>query len=316
MIAKEDISFLSKSREDQIHASIWLPELSRGEKPKCILQIIHGMQEYIERYDELAKYFAKKGFVVCGEDHLGHGKSVENGGTYGYFCEKEPEKVLVEDSHSLTMIMKNRFPSVPYVVLGHSFGSFITREYISRFGNELNAVIVQGTGYPNDAKVFAGKILAHIQFAVFGGYHRASLLNKIAFSGYLSRIKNAKTSSDWICTDDEIVSEYIKDPLCTFIFTVNGFLTMSRLLESVNDKERMALIPKTLPILVTAGKEDPVGGYGKQVESLYNVYKNEIGLNAELKLYDNMRHEIHNEIGKEKVFENHFKWICEKANIN
>ena len=120
-IKKESLFYQSADGIDKIHASIWTPE---GE-PRAILQIIHGMQEYIDRYDELARFFAGHGFVVCGEDHLGHGESVADGKSYGYFCKQDPEKVLPEDSHQLTLMMKDRYKGLKYIVLGHSFGSLL-----------------------------------------------------------------------------------------------------------------------------------------------------------------------------------------------
>lgn len=300
-IKKETLFYQSADGIDKIHASIWTPE---GE-PRAILQIIHGMQEYIDRYEELAQFFASHGFVVCGEDHLGHGESVEDGGSYGYFCKKDPEKVLPEDSHQLTLMMKERYKGLKYVLLGHSFGSFITREYLARFGSDIDAAIISGTGYQPESVAKSGLLVARIQKLFLGDRHVAKFLDKISFGSYLSRIENPKTPSDWLSYNEESVAAYRGDPWCTFTFTINGFETLARLLLLVGDKKRMKLIPGDLPILLSAGREDPVGDYGKGVEQLYNVYKDEIGLNVSLKLYDHMRHEIHNEPERLKVYEDY-----------
>jgi len=305
MVKKENLYYQSADGIDKIHASIWTPE---GE-PRAILQIVHGMQEYIDRYEEFAQFLAGNGFVVCGEDHLGHGESVSSSGTYGYFCKKDPQNVLPEDSHQLTLLMKERHKGLKYVIFGHSFGSFITREYLQRFGSDVDLAILSGTANQPKGVAAGGLLVARCQKLFLGDRHVAKSLDKISFGSYLSKIDNPKTPSDWLSYNEESVAAYRKDPWCTFTFTINGFETMARLLLLVGDKERMKNIPKNLPILLAAGKEDPVGNYGKGVEELYNIYKNEIGLNVFIKLYDHMRHEIHNEPGRQEVYKDYLEFI-------
>jgi len=305
MVKKENLYYQSADGIDKIHASIWTPE---GE-PRAILQIVHGMQEYIDRYEEFAQFLAGNGFVVCGEDHLGHGESVSSSGTYGYFCKKDPQNVLPEDSHQLTLLMKERHKGLKYVIFGHSFGSFITREYLQRFGSDVDLAILSGTANQPKGVAAGGLLVARCQKLFLGDRHVAKSLDKISFGSYLSKIDNPKTPSDWLSYNEESVAAYCKDPRCTFTFTINGFETMARLLLLVGDKERMKNIPKNLPILLAAGKEDPVGNYGKGVEELYNIYKNEIGLNVFIKLYDHMRHEIHNEPGRQEVYKDYLEFI-------
>ena len=304
-VKKESMFFQSADGTDKIHASIWTPE---GE-PRAILQIVHGMQEYIDRYEEFAQFFASHGFVVCGEDHLGHGESVAEGGMYGYFCKQDPQKVLPEDSHQLTLMMKERYKGLKYVILGHSFGSFITREYLARFGSDVDVAILSGTACQPASVAKGGLFVARCQKLFLGDKHVAKMLNDISFKSYLSKIENPKTPSDWLSYNEENVAAYCKNPWCTFTFTINGFETMAKLLLLIGDKKRMQMIPHDLPILLAAGKEDPVGNYGKGVEELYSIYKNEIGLNVSLKLYDHMRHEMHNEPERQKVYEDYLGFI-------
>lgn len=304
---KENVYFQSSDGLDKIHASIWTPE----KEPRAVLQIVHGMQEYIDRYEELASFFTGKGFVVCGEDHLGHGESVAEDGTYGYFCKQDPEKVLPEDTHKLTLVMKERYPKAKYVILGHSFGSFITREYLARFGEDVDVAIICGTANQPESVAKGGLAVSRIQKFFLGDKHVAKMLDKITFGNYLSKIDNPKTPSDWLSYNEKSVEAYRGDPWCTFTFTINGFETMAKLLLLVGDKNRMKQMPKDLPILLVAGKEDPVGNYGKGVEQLYGIYKDEIGLNVSLKLYDHMRHEIHNEPGRQQVFDDYLNFINE-----
>ena len=131
MVKKEEFTFDSRDGATKIHAVRWVPE----GKVVCILQIIHGMAEYVERYEQLAQYLGEKGILVTGDDHLGHGKSVGEEGAYGYFCEQDPATVVVRDVHRLKKITQEEYPGIPYVILGHSMGSFILRNYLFRYGN-------------------------------------------------------------------------------------------------------------------------------------------------------------------------------------
>lgn len=307
MVQKEEIYYASADGIDRIHASVWMAD----RKPAAVLQIIHGMQEYIDRYDEFARFMAEKGIAVCGEDHLGHGKSVAENGTYGYFCKEHAVDVLAEDAHQLTLLMKERFKDLPFFIMGHSFGSFITREYITRYGREIAGVILSGTGYQSMALVETGKMMAIMQRLILGEKHPAKFLNQMAFGSYLSKIPDPKTQSDWLSHNEENVAAYCKDPWCNFLFTVNGFETMGRMLERVGSKKRMRAIPKELPILLASGREDPVGGYGRDVTRLYNVYKNELELKVECRIYDGMRHELHNEPGRKTVYDDYFNWVMQ-----
>ena len=100
------------------------------------------MQEFIDRYDEFARFLAEKGILVMGNDHLGHGQSIGEHGTYGYFCKNDPATVLVRDAHRLKKMVQEEYPGVPIFILGHSFGSFVAREYIARYGTGINGAII------------------------------------------------------------------------------------------------------------------------------------------------------------------------------
>ena len=306
MVRKEELTYKSRDRQTMIHASRWIPE---GE-PVAILQIIHGMQEYIDRYDEFANFLAEKGIIVIGNDHLGHGGSVGERGTYGYFCKNDPATVLVRDAHRLKKMTQEDFPGIPCFILGHSFGSFVAREYITRYGTGIKGAIIQGTAFmPSGTIKSLGGLVNFLQ-VVMGEKYRSTMVNNMAFKGYLKKIPNPRTNFDWLSHNEASVDKYAADPACNFVFTLNGFKTMAELLKRVQDTDKMEDIPKDLPILVTAGKEDPVGNYGEGPEKLYNIYKNDLQIkNVELKLYDGFRHELQQEIGREQVFADQYEWI-------
>ncbi len=306
MVRKEELTYKSRDRQTMLHAIRWIPE---GE-PKAILQIIHGMQEYIDRYDEFANYLAERGILVIGNDHLGHGGSVGARGTYGYFCKSDPATVLVRDAHRLKKMTQEDYPGIPCFILGHSFGSFVAREYITRYGTGIKGAIIQGTAFMPSGTVNSLNGLVSFLEVIMGDKYRSEMVNNMAFKGYLKRIPNPRTKQDWLSHNEASVDKYIADPACNFVFTLNGFKTMADLLKRVQDVDKMEDIPKKLPILITGGKEDPVGSYGEALERLYGIYKNQLQIeNVELKIYDGMRHELQQEIGREKVFEDQYNWL-------
>jgi alpha-beta hydrolase superfamily lysophospholipase len=306
MVRKEELTYKSRDRQTMIHAIKWIPE----GQPIAILQIIHGMQEYVDRYDEYARFLAEKGILVMGNDHLGHGGSIGEHGTKGYFCKDDPATVLVRDAHRLKKMVQEEYPGVPVFILGHSFGSFVAREYITRYGTGICGAIIQGTAFmPTGTIKSLSGLVSFLSFCL-GEKTRSNMVNNMAFKGYLKRINNPRTKQDWLSHNEESVDKYIADPFCNFVFTLNGFRTMADILKRVQDTDKMEDIPKNLPILITAGKEDPVGSYGDGPKKLYDIYTKTLQLtNVEIKLYDEMRHELQQEIGREKVYEDQYAWL-------
>ena len=306
MVKREELYFDSRDNVNKIHAMKWIPE---KEKPVCILQIIHGMAEYIERYDEFARVMAEKGILVVGEDHLGHGKSVGENGTYGYFCERDAATVVVRDSHRLKKMVQEQYPGVPYIILGHSMGSFILRNYLCRYGTGIQAAVIVGTGMQPKAVLGLAKAVLAVQKVFCGSKHPSELVNALAFGSYNKKISGARTPMDWLTKDDKIVDAYMADQMCGFTFTINGFQTLFELISRLHKKQNLEKMPKDLPVLFTAGDADPVGDYGEGVKRAYQSFI-DIGMkNVKIKLYDNDRHELLNETDRKVVYEDIYQWI-------
>lgn len=309
MVKKEEFTFDSRDGQSKIHAVRWVPE----GKVVCILQIVHGMAEYIERYEELAQYLGERGVLVTGDDHLGHGKSVAENGVYGYFCEQDPATVIVRDVHRLKKLTQEEYPGVPYVILGHSMGSFILRNYLFRYGTGIQGAIVCGTGSQPQALVKFSRMVVALQGAFLGQKHVDKMMDKMAFGSYNKRIENPRTAFDWLCTDESVVDAYVKDKLCGFIFTVNGFRTLFTLLDRLNQEENINAMPKTLPIHFISGDMDPVGNYGKGVRKAYADFEKAGMERISLKLYPGGRHELLNETNRKQVYEDLYPWIMERV---
>ena len=304
---KKEFYFDSRDGKNKIHAVRWMPDSQ--SRAVCVVQVVHGMAEYAERYEEFAQFMTDRGIVVTGEDHLGHGKSVGENGTYGYFCEQDPATVLVRDVHRLKKITQELYPGVPYVILGHSMGSFITRNYMYRYGSGIAAAVVMGTGMQPLAVLKISKAIARLQRVFCGPAHVSRLIDKLAFGSYNKRIGNARTPFDWLSRDAERVDRYIADPMCGFVFTVNGFSTLFELISRLYRRENLQQIPKNLPVYMVSGTGDPVGGYGKGVQKAYDSLR-EAGLeNIELKLYEGGRHELMNETNRTEVMQGIYEWL-------
>lgn len=307
---KEEFFYDSRDGKSRIHGVRYSPE--EGVKVCCVLQVVHGMAEYAERYEEFAEFLTQKGFVVTGEDHLGHGKSVADGGRYGYFCEQDPATVVVRDVHRLKKMTQELYPHVPYVILGHSMGSFITRNYLFRYGTGISGAVIMGTGMQPRSAVRTAKTLTALQKLFCGGTHIGRMMDKMAFGAYNKRVEEPRTSVDWLSRDAAKVDRYAADPLCGFVFTLNGFGTLFELVSRLYSRENLSHIPKELPLFMVSGTADPVGEYGKGVERAYESLKAAGLKDIRLKMYEGARHELLNETNRDQVMEDIYDWIRDR----
>lgn len=312
-IAKVD--YISHDVKTNVNAQMWTTakfgdlDNPGAEKPKAVIQIVHGMAEYIDRYDDFARYLVGRGFVVCAEDHVGHGGSVESAEEYGHIPAHGGKDIVVGDVHTLHRIMARAFEDVPYVLYGHSMGSFIARAYIARYGDELAACVLSGTGNVAANLSKFGNTLARLLASINGETYRSKFIDNMGAGGYGKKIPNARTELDWLSTDPAVVDAYIADDKCGFMFTVGGYATLLDLTAEVVTPDHAEKVPKELPILLVAGDGDPVGDMGAGVKAAAQLYRDAGVEQVEDKLYEGMRHEIHNEIGHEQVYDDIATWI-------
>lgn len=299
-MTKQEYFYPSADGVTKIHATKWMPE---GE-PKAVLQIIHGMVEYMGRYEDFAKYMTEHGYVVVGEDHLGHGESVRSDEYHGFFG-KNGNEWIISDIHTLRTKTQEEYKGLPYLMLGHSMGSFLIRQYITEndasYADGLAGVIVMGTAWQPMAALVTGKGVARAMGIDKVG-KKAPILEIMAFGTYLKRIDNPKTASDWLTKDEAIVKAYRSNPLCTFHFTPNAFYHMFDGMIKAHDIARIKKLPAGLPIHFCAGAEDPVGAWGEGVRKAFVVYTDNTDCDVSIKLYLDDRHEILNELDKEDVY--------------
>lgn len=307
-VIRKEYSIPSKSGVANVFARCWIP----ADGAKAIFQIAHGMAEHGERYEDFARYLCSKGFAVLVDDHVGHGKSVNNDNDLGYFGESRGWDAFVEDERTLTEMIKAEYPDIPIIFFGHSMGSFIAREYIRRYGRDerIKAAIFCGSSGKNPAAAVAITLAGTIAKAK-GSKHRSKFIDKIAFGPYNSKTEK-RTSFDWLSTDTNQVDKYIADKYCGFIFTAAGYKDLFTILTKVSGKDWYEEVCNEIPILVISGEDDPVGTYGKGIKQIYNNLINAGKKDVTLKLYPGMRHEILNEVENARVYEDIAAWALSK----
>lgn len=308
---KMEFYYLSKDGVTNIHAFEWIPQ---GEV-KAVLQICHGMVEYIDRYHEFADFLCSQGFYVVGHDHLGHGKSIASEKNLGFFHEKNGNEFVISDIHKLHEMTLEKYPDVPYFIMGHSMGSFLVRQYLGTYENNFAGAIIMGTGSQPSALLMAGKLMCR-SIALFRGWkYKSKLIDGMAAGGYAKHFKEEANTSSWIAKNPEVVEKYGNDPLCGYMFTVNGYYHMFSGMKKMNALEKKGSIRKDLPVFFVAGKEDPVGDFGVSVEKVYRKYQDSGIADVSMKLYEGDRHEILNECDKAKVYEDLLVWMNERMEI-
>lgn len=298
MGTRQEFTFPSSDGEHQVHAVLWLPE---GE-PRGVVQLVHGICEYILRYDPFARYLTDHGFAVAGHDHLGHGLTAKGPEEYGFFTRWDQ---LVEDVYTLRRSMGERFPGLPYFLLGHSMGSFVSRTYLIDHPGTLTGCILSGTGQESPAAVAAGRLLTGI-----GDPHQVNkLFYSLSIGAYNKKFKPTRTSADWICRDPKVVDAYLADPLCNFQTTAGMNHAMMGGLRYVADKANLAKMDKDTPVYFFAGDADPVGAMGKGVRKVAGWFREAGVRDVTVKLYPGGRHEMLNETNKEEVFADTLSWL-------
>ncbi len=301
-------SFRSKDGVHNCHVSLWRPEGA----PRAVVQIVHGVAEHMGRYDHFARYLADHGFAVCGEDHLGHGKTVDDG-KYGYFGRKDGWTLVTADVRRLRVLMGERFPGAPYFLLGHSMGSFLARTYLCAYPGTVDGCILSGTGQEKPALVAAGKAAARAVCALRGPETVSPLLNKLSLGAYNDQFKPTRTTADWICRDEAVVDAYLKDPFCTFLPTAGMFRDMMEGLQYISDEDTLSQMDPSTPVYLFSGDRDPVGANGEGVKRVYGFFKDHGTADLTMKLYPGGRHEMLNEIDKGEVYADVLAWLEKRS---
>lgn len=304
---KKEFYFPSSDGQTQIHVIQWFPEAG----VKAVLQISHGMVEYIDRYDEFARYLAERGFCVVGHDHLGHGRSVQSQEYLGYFHEEKGNQYVISDIHRLRKMTEKEYPGVPYFMMGHSMGSYMLRKYLCIHPEGVAGAVIMGTGAMPDSTMKFGLFLCRT-IALFRGWHyRSRLMQSLSYSKPYKRydLYGKDYANSWLSKNVENVKTYYADPRCTFLFTVNGYKGLMEAVLFDNQMENIKKVPKNLPLFFVSGADDPVGDLGEGVKKVYGMYKDAGVSDITYRLYEDDRHEILNETDRDQVMADIAAWL-------
>lgn len=271
------------------------------KKIRGILQIVHGMSENKERYLPFMEYMADQGLAVIIHDHRGHGGSVKSRQDLGYFY-GGGAGMLVADTHQITLYARQRWPEVPLVLMGHSMGSMVVRAYAKKYDADLDALIVCGSPGKNPL-AGAGRLLVRCMKPFFGAYHRSNLLKNMSFGSFAKKFPDESSEFSWCCSDPEVVRAYEESPLCGFTFTLDGYMGLLELMQETYSYRGWKVKNPGLPIAFVAGAEDPCVGSKKKFAHAVGFMRSVGYRRVKGKLYPGMRHEILNEKGKEKVYQ-------------
>ena len=304
----KDFYFNSSTGKNKIHARMCVPDA----EPRAIVQIIHGIAEYIDRYDEFMSFLADNGIIAVGTDHLGHGKSIESEEQTGFFAYDNGWDYVVRDEEVLRLAMHENYPELPIIVFGHSMGSFMARTLLIRYPDAFNAAIISGTGNQGAALVNGGLFMGNLVTGRKGAHHYSKFLNNLAFGSYNKIYDNPKTEYDWLSRDEANVQKYIDDPLCGFIPSCSLFRDMMTGVKFITNKKNLTAMNKDMPVYFMSGDMDPVGECGKGVQKAYNNFLEAGMKDVSIKLYPGGRHEMLNEINKDEVYTDILAWLDSK----
>ena len=288
----------------KIHYCRWTPE----GQPRAVLQIVHGIAERVERYDDFANYLNSLGYLVVAEDHMGHGGSIGETGIRGYF--HGGWFAAVDDTYQLMKDTMAENPGLPCVLFGHSMGSFMARTILAKYPDSgIAAAVICGTAWqPTFALPALIKVLDGV-CKKSGETQPNEKLDSLIFGGYTRGIENPRTPKDWLTRDEAVVDAYIADPLCGFVASSGLLRDMMTGIHYIQQTKHLKNMKSHLPVLFVAGGEDPVGSCGKGVEQAAAAFKKAGMVNVACKIYPGCRHEILNELNKAEVYGDITRWL-------
>lgn len=264
---------------------LYLNEWMDAEKPRGVVQIVHGMVEHGARYEAFARFLNHNGYLVVADDHRGHGRT--DGDTLGY-SRGDMFGDTVRDEAEITAFYREKYPQLKHYIFGFSYGSFITQSYISKYGDRVDGAVIAGSNYKKDFEVYLGSLVAHL------GREKkpAKFIENLSFGAYAKRFDDG----EWISADPENNGAYRADPLCGFTCSNRFYRDLFKGLKSLYTKKYIAGLNLDLPLLLAAGEDDAVGDMGKGMKKLYDFYREKAGMkNVELVLFEDSRHEFLNE---------------------
>lgn len=296
--------------ESEDHQTITAQKWVADGQPKACIQIAHGMAEHIERYDEFAMNLAQEGYAVYGNDHRGHGKTAGTLENVGYFADQDGFNLVVQDMKQLTDIIREAFPGIPVFLFGHSMGSLLSRNYITKHADSLKGLILSGV--MGDLGEMSEPVINMIKGEAQekGPKAPSAIMADLTGKSRNEAFEPARTDFDWLTRDEKQVDKYIADPFCGSDFSCGYWIDFLTGLQETSEQEKAGKLPQNLPVFFLSGDKDPIGNNGQAVKDVCQTYKNAGVKDVTIKLYPEGRHEMINEPNKSEVFQDIFQWVA------
>lgn len=287
------------------------PDTFRG-----IVQISHGIGEHAGRYDSIAHRLQKEGFTVYANDHRAHGKTAEIKGLYGFYDGADYFEDVVADMHSLSDLMRAEHPKARFILFGHSMGSLLSRKYVLKYGDEIDALILSGTANFIKGLGHFGLVTTKAIGMLRGRERGNETLRAFFFDEFNKKFKPNRTKLDWISSDEAAVDTFEADPYRIENFSIGVFSDILSNSRSLNKSSAFKNTPDKLPILMFSGDKDPVGEMGVGVSKVAKNYLENGNKELTFNLYEGGRHEMLNEKNSKEVEDDIMTWLTTKIPRN
>ena len=276
--------------------------------PRATIQILHGISENIDRYDEFMSLLASEGYVVFAHDQLGHGKTLGENDEYGFFAEKDGDKILISDAYAFASELLESYKELKHILIGHSMGSFISRICLRKYPQMADMLVILGTGGPQPLAPL-GLAFTEIGGKLKGADYRSEMSQKIFYEMCNMKFRDENLNYSWISRDKEVVEEYENNEQLNIGLSIKALNDLVMLIKECNADEWYEKIRKDLPILIMSGELDPIGNNGKGVFEVFKRLEKEGVVDLSFKLYADCRHELLSELNKEEVMDDILRWI-------
>ena len=307
---QEAYTFNSSDGHSVIHCVKWLPDIA----PIAVVQLVHGMSEYIERYDEFARFLSSKGYLVVGHDHIGHGHTAADMDELGVMTGVHPSDNMVDDIYTHYYMTRKAYPALPYFILGHSMGSYMLRKFLSvksAYIEDLTGAVIVGTGQEKAIRCDFGLAVIGLLSLIKGKKYRSTLVRDMTYSApyKIYDCYGNDYGASWLSKNTRNVENFFHDPYCTYTFTLNAYKGLIEATKYASSKSCVNNMRKGMPIFILSGDADPVGNMGKGPKAVADAFKSAGLVDVSLKLYKGDRHEILNELDRDQVYEDIYNWF-------
>ncbi len=298
-------SFPDASGEVNLFTRQWLPD----EKPRGVIQGVHGINEHSGRYHRLGQYLSQRGFVLAMHDQRGHGLSIRPGERRGLLAETDGWTCLLKDIRQYGELLQEQFPDTPIFLLGHSMGSFAVRDTLLRWALPYAGVVLLGSASNPLWYYDLGLFLCGVGEKLRGRHYASRLLRNIIFGGYALPTLAGGSPMAWISRLPEVWRQYERDEFCRFIPSIGLFEQMFLGMREMDNPSPLPQNWLNMPLLILYGEKDPVGRYGKGMRQLTKRLQAEGAKQVTAIAYPGARHELLHEENTEEVLENLFAWL-------